>query len=174
MAGQLHWREEQKAFLLLSLDARASAHCDTLLVLEVAAASRRWRRNRCRRRPLSFWLDLHNCQCHFLIICNILDSISHLPRFHKHHNLGVPQLGQDLVPEAVATQVWQSFQHRSSQELAFVLLFQSDWRQLLCMALAQKETRYNPPKIIIEYKYDDADYSPTKYSAAECSRWRTC
>ena len=71
----------------------------------------------------------------------------------------------------MASQVRKPFQHRSRQEPAFVLLFQSDWRQLLCVALAQKETRYNPSKIITEHKYDDVDFGPTEYG--ERGRWHT-
>jgi hypothetical protein len=40
------------------------------------------------------------------------------------------------------------------------------------MALAEKEARYNPSKIITEHKYDDVDFSSTKYGAAEArGKW---
>ena len=70
----------------------------------------------------------------------VLDRLSLVLGCLKYDNMGMLELGEDLIPQTLAAEDGIAFQHWPEEESETLLLFQSLRRQLLCLAPAQEQT----------------------------------
>ena len=117
---KLRWRAQSKVFLRLLVALASLAGDGNAALLQVHES---------RQHPSTkVWLSRFYRWFAILTVCTLSTCVSHLFGFYKYDHLGMSQLGQNILLEALAKKIWIAIQYWLQKEPITLFLFWLIWR----------------------------------------------